>query len=113
MAICMASSYGDNVKSVDFKPEETLYPVTLRVRAVDRHHLFIDLVDCISNTLNLYMESFNTKTERNIVVCKIRFGVHSNSELKTIINHISAIEGVDEVKRLSDEEDFFSYNDIQ
>ena len=57
------------------------------------------------------MESFNTKTEHNIVVCKIRFGVHSNSELKTIINHISAIEGVDEVKRLSDEEDFFSYND--
>ena len=113
VAISMASSYGDNVKSVDFKPDETLYPVTLRVRAVDRHHLFIDLVDCISNTLNLYMESFNTKTERNIVVCKIRFGVHSNSELKTIINHISAIEGVDEVKRLSDEEDFFSYNDIQ
>lgn len=104
VAISMASSYGDNVESVDFKPDETLYPVTLSVRAVDRHHLFIDLVDCISNTLNLYMESFNTKTERNIVVCRIRFGVHSNSELKTIINHISAIEGVDEVKRLSDDD---------
>lgn len=104
VAISMASSYGDNVESVDFKPDETLYPVTLSVRAVDRHHLFIDLVDCISNTLNLYMESFNTKTERNIVVCRIRFGVHSNSELKTIINHISAIEGVDEVKRLSYED---------
>lgn len=105
VAISMASSYGDNVESVDFKPDQTLYPVTLWVRAVDRHHLFIDLVDCISNTLNLYMESFNTRTERNIVVCRIRFGVHSNSELKTIINHISAIEGVDEVKRLSENED--------
>lgn len=104
VVISMASSYGDNVESIDFKPDETLYPVTLSVRAVDRHHLFIDLVDCISNTLNLYMESFNTKTERNIVVCRIRFGVHSYGELKTIINHISAIEGVDEVKRLSDDD---------
>lgn len=107
VAISMASSYGDNVESVDFKPDYTLYPVTLSVRAVDRHHLFIDLVDCISNTLNLYMESFNTKTERNIVVCRIRFGVHSYGELKTIINHISAIEGVDEVKRLSDDDEIF------
>lgn len=105
-AISMASSYGDNVVSVDFTPDETLYPVTLTVRAVDRQHLFNDLTDCITNTLRLSMESFNTKTSLNIVVCKIRFGVHSYAELKTIINNISTIEGVDEVKRLADDDDF-------
>lgn len=104
-AISLASSYGDDVVSVDFKADETLYPVTLRVRAVDRSHLFVDLVDCITNTFHLSMESFNTKTDRNIVICKIRFGVHSYTELKTIINHISTINGVDEVHRL-DEEDY-------
>lgn len=102
-AISLASSYGDDVVSVDFKADETLYPVTLRVRAVDRSHLFVDLVDCITNTFHLSMESFNTKTDRNIVICKIRFGVHSYTELKTIINHISTIDGVDEVRRLDDE----------
>ena len=101
-AISLASSFGDDVRSVDFTADETLYPVTLSVRAVDRHHLLIDLADCITNTLNLCMESFNTKLERNIVVCSIRFGVHSYSELKTIMNHISAIDGVDEVKRLDE-----------
>lgn len=101
VAISLASSYGDDVKSVvNFKADTTLYPVTLSVRAVDRHHLFIDLADCITNTLQLSMESFNTKTEQSIVICKIRFGVHSYSELKTIINHFSEIEGVDEVKWL-------------
>jgi len=110
-AITMASSYGDNVVSVDFKAGTTLYPVTLSVRAVDRHHLFIDLTDCITNTLNLSMESFNTKTAHNIVTCKIRLGVHSNAELKTIINHISAIEGVDEVKRLRKDDDDFNLFD--
>lgn len=108
-AISLASSYGDDVVSVDFKADETLYPVTLRVRAVDRSHLFVDLVDCITNTFHLSMESFNTKTDRNIVICKIRFGVHSYTELKTIINHISTIDGVDEVRRLDEEDDLFDY----
>lgn len=108
-AISMASSYGDDVVSVDFKSDDTLYPVTLRVRAVDRSHLFVDLVDCITNTFHLSMESFNTKTDRNIVICKISFGVHSYNELKTIINHISTIDGVDEVRRLDEEDALFDY----
>lgn len=103
-AISMASSYGDDVVSVDFNADRSLYPVTLRVRAVDRSHLFVDLVDCITNTFRLSMESFNTKTDRNIVICNIRFGVHSYTELRTIINHISTIDGVDEVRRLDDED---------
>ena len=103
LAISMASSFGDDVKSVDFSADDTLYPVTLRIRAVDRSHLFVDLVDCITNTLRLSMESFNTKTDRNIVVCKIGFGVHSYAELRIIINHISTIDGVDEVRRLDDD----------
>ena len=110
-AITLASSYGDNVVSVNFKSDKTLYPVTITVRAVDRHHLFIDLTDCITNTLNLSMESFNTQTTHNIVTCKIRLGIHSNDELKTIINHISAIEGVDEVKRIRKADDDFNLFD--
>lgn len=102
LAISMASQYGDDVVSVDFNADQSLYPVTLRVRAVDRSHLFVDLVDCITNTFHLSMESFNTRTDRNIVICKIRFGMHSYTELRTIINHISTIDGVDEVRRLDD-----------
>ena len=99
-AISMASSYGDDVVSIDFPANETLYPVALSVRAVDRHHLLIDLADCITNKLGLSMEAFNTKTDRGIVVCKISFRVHSYDELKEIIRRILAIDGVDEVKRL-------------
>ena len=102
-AISLASSYGDDVVSVDFAADDTLYPVTLSVRAVDRHHLLIDLADTITNRLNLSMESFNTKSDRGIVVCKISFKVHSAAELKEIIRNILSIDGVDEVKRLQDE----------
>lgn len=99
-AISLASSYGDDVVSVDFCPGETLYPVTLQVRAVDRHHLLIDLADCITNRLNLIIDSFNTRKQHGIVECKISFGVHSANELKTIISYLSTIKGVDEVNRI-------------
>lgn len=100
VAISQASSFGDDVVSVDFQADNTLYPVLLAVRAVDRHHLFIDLVECITTTFGLSMTSFNTETERSIVVCKIGFGVHSHAELCTIMNHIYTIPGVDVVKHL-------------
>lgn len=99
-AIRLASQFGDNIVSVDFMPDDTLYPITIVIKAVDRKHLFVDLVDCISNKLNLAIDSINTETTDNIVTVKISFAVHSFEELQTIIGHISAIPDVDEVKRI-------------
>ena len=101
-AIRLASQKGDNIVSVDFKPDATLYPVTINIRAVDRYHLLIDLVDCITNDLNLSIDSLHTTTEDAIVTCSISFLVHSFTELQSIMRHISIIPGVDEVKRASD-----------
>lgn len=100
IAIRLASQQGDNIRSVDYRPDGTVYSQTIVVRAVDRYHLFIDLVDCITNDLHLTMESFNTSTTDSIATCTISFGVHSFDELQSIITHISSIKGVDEVKRL-------------
>lgn len=98
-AIRLASQLGDNIVSVDYAPDDTLYPETIVVTAVDRFHLFIDLVDCITNQLGLSMDSFNTDTHDSIVTCTISLGVHSFNELQSIMHHIAAIPGVDTVKR--------------
>lgn len=99
VVIRLASQHGDNIVSVDFTDaDETLYPVTITVKAVDRYHLFIDLVDCITDTLHLAIDSINTETVDSIVTLKISFAVHSYTELQSIISHISAIPDVDEVK---------------
>ncbi|MDE6027301.1 MAG: TGS domain-containing protein, partial [Muribaculaceae bacterium] len=100
-AIRLASQQGDSIVSVDYKESKTLYPVTVEIRAVDRYHLFIDIVDCVSNTCNLSIDSIRTDTEDSIVTCRISFGVHSYDELQRIITHITAIPGVDEVKRFT------------
>lgn len=100
LAIRLASQFGDSIVSVDYRPDDTLYPVTIIIKAVDRYHLFVDLVDCISNRLHLALDSINTSTVDSIVTLRISFAVHSFQELQTIIHHISDIKGVDEVKRV-------------
>ncbi len=99
IAIRLASQFGDDIVSVEFEPDDTLYPVTVTVKAVDRYHLFLDIVDCISNKLNLNIDSYNSSCEDSIVTSQLSFGVHSYSELQKIISHIYGIKNVDEVKR--------------
>ena len=100
-AIRMASQDGDSIVAVNFDECPTcLYPVRISVRAIDRYHLLSDLVDCITEKLQLSMNSLKTETTDNIGVCTIDFAVHSMGELQTAMSSIAAISGVDEVQRI-------------
>ena len=102
IAIRLAAQRGDQIESVDFEPDGTLYPVTVSIKAIDRVHLFVDIADCISKRLNLNMTSYMSSCKEYIASIEISFGVHSFSELETIMKSISSIDGVDEVKRKID-----------
>lgn len=100
-AIRLASQRGDSIVSVDFPEDsEVLYPVRIEILAVDRYHLLIDLVDCITNGMKLSISSLRTDTVDEIVTCTINFSVHSFSELQKVITTINQIEGVDEVYKV-------------
>ena len=100
-AIEIASQQGESIVSVDFmEDEKVLYPVNIQIVAVDRFHLLSDIINSITNELRLSIDALTTKTVDCLVNCTISFGVHSFRELQTIISHISAIEGIDEVKRI-------------
>ena len=100
-AIRLASQDGDSIVDVDFEKECTcLYPVRISVRAIDRYHLLSDLVDCITEKLQLSMIGLRTETADHIGVCTIDFEVHSMNELQTAMDSIGAIPGVDEVQRI-------------
>ena len=100
VAIGLASQHGDSIVSVDYKDSpDALYVVAIQILAIDRKHLLSDVINCITQQLNLSIDSLNTDTVDNIVNSTITFGVHSIGELQTIISQISAIENVEEVKR--------------
>ena len=98
VAIRLASQKGDSIVSVDF-PEDSdvLYPVRVEVHAVDRYHLFIDILDCITNDMKLSISSMKTTTEDGIAVCILDFAVHSFIELQKVKEMINQIDSVDEV----------------
>ena len=101
IAIGLASQKGDSIVSVGYKESHAaLYPVAIQILAVDRYHLLSDMIDSITNELNLSIGSLTTNTVDCIVNCTITFSVHSFGELQTIISHIAAIDGVEEVKRI-------------
>lgn len=103
-AISRASQQGDSIVAVDFEPDTTLYPVTITVHAVDRFHLFVDLVDTITNRLGLSINSICTENVDNIVTATISFAVHSADELHAVIDDLHDIPAVDEVKYVTDKQ---------
>ena len=100
-AIKLASENGDSIVSIDFKKNMSkVYPVRLRIVAIDRYHLLHDMVDCIVEHRRLSISSIHTYTQDQIVTCIIDFGVHSADELEETIASISGISGIDEVQRV-------------
>ena len=101
IAIGLASQQGDSIVSVDYnETPDALYPVAIQILAIDRFHLLSDMINCITNELRLSISSLSTTTTDCIVHCTICFCIHSFGELQTIISQVSAIEGVEEVKRV-------------
>lgn len=98
-AIRLASKQGDNIVNVPFEDEESrVYPVSISIKAVNRYHFLIDVVNKISNELHLSIDSLNTVTNDEIVDMTVVFYVHSVNELLSAMQSIYTIEGIDEVR---------------
>lgn len=99
-AIRLASQRGDDIVAVNFESDsDFLYNVRIDIRAVDRYHLLVDLIDCITNRLQLSLTHILTESKDEIADCSMGFQVHSAAELQEAITSISEIDGVDEVKQ--------------
>ena len=100
VAIRLASQRGDDIVAVNFEEDrEFMYPVKIDIVVIDRYHLLVDLVDCITNKLRLSLTRISTDSRDAIGYCSMEFPVHSSEELQEVIASISQIEGVEEVKQ--------------
>ena len=100
-AVRLASQEGDSIVAINFTPDpHFLFMVRIRVHAIDRYHLLIDLVHCITEGERLSIEQLHTETNDRLVNCTIDFFVHSVNEMISAIEAIKHIEGVDEVQRV-------------
>ncbi len=100
VAIRLASQRGDDIVAVNYEEDaDFLYPVKVDIVAIDRYHLLVDLVDCITNKLQLSLTKIHTESNDEIATCSMEFKVHSAAELQDAIGNISNIDGVEEVQQ--------------
>ena len=101
LAIQLASADGDSLVSVSF-PSQTqlIFPVRIKITAVDRYHLLSDILSCFVEERHMSVDSLETHTEDQIVTCTIDFCVHSFQELQATLGGIANIDSVDEVQRV-------------
>jgi GTP pyrophosphokinase len=98
-AIMDASKYGDSIVEYDFKENPNkLYPVSIVIKAIDRYHLLMDIIQCITQEQKLSIDSLNTVTEDEIVTCHVTFFAHSINEVVGCMQELYLIQGIDEVK---------------
>ncbi|MCQ2269213.1 MAG: HD domain-containing protein [Bacteroidaceae bacterium] len=98
--IRLASKHGDSIEPMVLPVDPKKgYPVSLRIRAVDRYHLLIDIIDHITNKLHLTIDSLDTKTADEIVDCNITFFVTCVDDLLSTTAELYKIEGVDEIQQ--------------
>lgn len=97
-AIEMASKHGDTIVDIEFPIKEyVVYPINIHIRAVDRYHLLIDIINKITNELGLTIASVNVSSVDDIAECDMSYYVHSVKEMIQSLGALYTIEGVDEV----------------
>lgn len=97
-AISRAAQAGDSIVPADFaESPEVTYPANIHIRAVNRYHLLMDLISCITDELRLSISDLTSEMADEIVDCTIGFRVHSAAELNYATLRINSVEGVDEV----------------
>ena len=99
-AIRLASKLGDSIVDTPFPEDpDAQYPVSITIKAIDRYHFLIDVVDMITNDLHLCIDSLHTVTRDDIVDLTVVFFVHSVRELVLSMKQLYTIDGVDEVRQ--------------
>lgn len=98
--ILQASKHGDSIVNPDFPEDHTKeYPVTICIKAINRYHFLIDVVNKITNDLHLSIDSLTTVTHDEIVSLTVTFFVHSVRELVSSMQNLYSIPGVDSVRQ--------------
>lgn len=99
--IRMASKHGDSIVAIEYEPNDTdVFPVSIAIRAIDRYHFLIDIIDNITNKLGLSIDALTTVTKDEIVECQVTFFVRSVQQLNMALKELYAIDGVDSVRHV-------------
>ena len=77
-----------------------LFNATIEIRGIDRQGMLHDVVDVISDEMNVNMHNLSLTSKEDIFMGKIEVLVHNRQEVKNIINSLKKVKGLQEIQQI-------------
>lgn len=97
----LKSSYGNRLLDAKWDMRNIrLFNATIEIRGIDRQGMLHDVVDVISDEMNVNMHNLSLTSKEDIFMGKIEVLVHNRQEVKNIINSLKKVRGLQEIQQI-------------
>jgi hypothetical protein len=97
----LKSSYGNRLLDAKWDMRNIrLFNATIEIRGIDRQGMLHDVVDVISDEMNVNMHNLSLTSKEEIFMGKIEVLVHNRQEVKNIINSLKKVKGLQEIQQI-------------
>lgn len=97
----LKSSYGNRLLDAKWDMRNIrLFNATIEIRGIDHQGMLHDVVDVISDEMNVNMHNLSLTSKEDIFMGKIEVLVHNRQEVKNIINSLKKVKGLQEIQQI-------------
>ncbi|MFR2732482.1 RelA/SpoT family protein [Hoylesella buccalis] len=97
----LKSSYGNRLLDAKWDMRNIrLFNATIEIRGIDRQGMLHDVVDVISDEMNVNMHNLSLTSKEDIFMGKIEVLVHHRQDVKNIINSLKKVKGLQEIQQI-------------
>ena len=80
--------------------QKRLFDAIIEVRGIDRKGMLHDVVDVISDEMNVNMHKITLSTQESIFMGTIEIRVHDRQEVKNIVSSLKKVKGLQEIQQI-------------
>ena len=97
----LKSSFGNRLLDAKWDMHNIrLFNATIEIRGIDRQGMLHDVVDVISDEMNVNMHNLSLTSKEDIFMGKIEVLVHNRQEVKNIINSLKKVKDLQEIQQI-------------
>lgn len=97
----LKTSYGNRLLDAKWDMRNSkLFDATIEIRGIDQKGMLHDVVDVISDEMNINMQKITLSSKDNIFMGTIEIKVHDRQEVKNIILSLKKVKGLQEIQQI-------------
>jgi len=102
VAISQMSKYGNRIIKTKWNDKESISFLTgIKISGIDKHGFIQDVINIITDALNLNIKSFHLEAEAGMIDATIMLYVYSTTNLSNLIGRVKKLPDVKKVERVN------------